>query len=275
VTRGRTAGSSRPRVGAALVSLVVGMTTVSALGQQPLTEPIASIDPSSGSWGDFALLSGPALVDAVSVQAIWYPNDDDTQPPAMSQTVTVRGRPNPDALQVQIPADPATSGWSGNFARGALRLYVVLRGQPRPLLAARFYVGGAGANRLTSTVPTRGNVRAGATSVPSATVVGAQSNAATPLAGGSAVQRPVRPSPGASTAMHVFVLAGFSARGSSLTAPPHSFELAGFSASGRSQAVRPHTIVSRGFAAHGIASTAVPHAFVLAGWTGVGSPRVP
>jgi hypothetical protein len=114
-----------------------------AEAQGPATQAAAKLAPASGSWGDFVTLSGDVIAKAESVRAVWYPNDDDSQQPAMSQTVTVRGRTAPDSWQIQIPQDPAKSGWSGDFGKGVLRIYVTVPGTKEPVFAARFSVGGA------------------------------------------------------------------------------------------------------------------------------------
>ena len=166
----------RTRSNFAVSSMLLGCLMVAAIAapnaeaQGPATRPTAKLAPASGSWGDFVTLSGDVVAKAESVRAVWYPNDDDAQRPAMSQTVTVRGRTAPDSWQIQIPQDPAKSGWSGDFSKGVLRIYVTVPGTKEPVFAARFSVGGA--------------------------VAGATSQSAQAVLGGDAPAPPGNPAPG-------------------------------------------------------------------------------
>ena len=100
-----------------------------------------ALTPASGPWGEFVTVSGTGFGGADGVQVRLYPNDDDSQPAAMRQTATLRGRDGSNAIQIQIPQNPAASGWTGDFANGVVRVYVYLPGQLEPVLAGRYTVG--------------------------------------------------------------------------------------------------------------------------------------
>jgi len=158
----------------------------------------ATIEPASGRWGDSITLKGDVLVTSQGLRAIWYPGDDDTQPPLMSQSVTIYSRPSPDTWQAYIPADPATTGWSGDFTAGVLRLYALPPGQADPVLAARFAIGSG----------LRSTFRAGATLSRSAPA------AASPSTTTGAAPSPAAPAPSTvpGGALRQFNVAGSGAR---------------------------------------------------------------
>ena len=118
--------------------------------------PAGSVFPASGGWGGFAQVKGANFGMAEGVRVFWYPDDDDSQAPTMHQTATLRGHNGPDEITIQIPADPARSGWSGDFANGVLRIYILMPGQSQPLLAAKYTLGnGVVASHLTLLVVRR------------------------------------------------------------------------------------------------------------------------
>ena len=78
--------------------------------------PASALTPANGNWGEFVTVSGKGYGSADGVQVRLYPNDDDSQPATMRQTATLYSRNGADTIQIQIPQNPAKSGWTGDFA---------------------------------------------------------------------------------------------------------------------------------------------------------------
>ena len=113
-------------------------------------QPAGVTIPDHGDWAAFVQVKGKNFASATSVRAFWYPNDDDTKAPLMEQTATYRGHEGTDEITIQIPGDPSRSGWSGDFANGVLRIYLIMPGQKQMLFAAKYTVGSMPATASTA-----------------------------------------------------------------------------------------------------------------------------
>ena len=111
--------------------------------QQLSPSPAGKLIPAAGPWGAIVRVEGVHFGSANGARAMWFENDDPTTKPIMNQTSTLRGHYGPDAIEVQIPADPAKSGWSGNFTSGVLRLMLIMPDKS-VIYAGRYTIGGGG-----------------------------------------------------------------------------------------------------------------------------------
>lgn len=114
-----------------------------AVIEKPAAVPAGTVAPASGPWGIFARLKGPRFGSADSVRALWYPNDDVTKPPAMSQSATIYRRHGTDEIEIQLPRDPAKSGFSGgvgNFSSGPLHILLFMPDEKTIIYAGRYEV---------------------------------------------------------------------------------------------------------------------------------------
>jgi len=121
----------------------IGMTATDRASNAGVlsAQPAGVVIPDHGGWSAFVQVKGKNFASATSVRAYWYRNDDDSKAPLMKQTATYRGHKGTDEITIQIPGNPAKSGWSGDFANGVLRIYLIMPGQKQPLFAARYTVG--------------------------------------------------------------------------------------------------------------------------------------
>jgi hypothetical protein len=124
----------------------------------PSGQPAGVTIPDHGDWGAFVQVKGTNFASAESVRAFWYPNDDDSKAPLMKQTATYRGHKGKDEITIQIPTDPAKSGWPGDWAKGVLRIYLLMPGQKQMLFAARYTIGTVPAK---STIAQSRNIKSG------------------------------------------------------------------------------------------------------------------
>ena len=149
-------------VGNALTASAVGISksTITAMTKSGMesAQPAGQVIPNHGDWAAFVRVKGENFASAMSVRVYWYPDDDDSKPPLMNQTATWRGHSGTDEITIQIPTDPAKSGWSGDWAKGVLRIYLIMPGQKQPLFAARYTVGGVLAK---NTIAQSRNVKSG------------------------------------------------------------------------------------------------------------------
>jgi hypothetical protein len=97
---------------------------------------IATLSPASGPWHTFVRIKGNGLGSTSSVRVVWYPNDDDSQPPAGAITATLRNSFGPDEIEIEIPSD------SGIGSGGAIRVMLTLPGRTQPVYAGTFSVTG-------------------------------------------------------------------------------------------------------------------------------------
>lgn len=111
-----------------------------AVIEKPAAVPAGTVAPASGPWGIFARLKGPRFASADSVRALWYPNDDVTKPPAMSQSATIYQRHGTDEIEIQLPRDPAKSGWVGDFSNGPLHILLFMPDEKTVIYAGRYTV---------------------------------------------------------------------------------------------------------------------------------------
>lgn len=102
--------------------------------------PVATLVPEQGEWGTYVRVSGDGVGSAASVTARWHLNDDDSQDPLLQQSVTMTRRDGNDAIEIQIPRDPATTGWPDTISGGTLRVYLYFDGQEEPVLAGSFQI---------------------------------------------------------------------------------------------------------------------------------------
>jgi hypothetical protein len=102
--------------------------------------PVGTVTPAKGPWGVIARVTGPRFGQAESVRGLWYPNNDTTQAPIVSTSVTFRGRRGLDEIDIQIPLDPARSGASGDFSRGTLHIILLMPHENSALYAATYAV---------------------------------------------------------------------------------------------------------------------------------------
>ena len=286
------------------------ITDASTAPQSVSSTPSGKLIPASGPWGAFVRVEGARFGSAETVRGMWFPIDGATQPPSMSQTVTLRGRDGADAIEIQIPTDPLSSGWSGDFTNGSLRLlltmpdesiiyagqYTIDTGGVRDNLRKQFGIPGksqpaAQNGAAQSSEVTAQAIGAGSAPQPGPQLTdtfsrppiqevmnppGASGSAATlpPTIrgqGGDVASRPIDTSALSQHGPRSFDLAGFAASGTSLAIPPHSFELTGFTASGTSLAIPPHSFELAGFTASGTMITIPPHSFELLGFTASGT----
>lgn len=118
---------------------VLSAQTISSGPRMPV-KAVGTLTPDSGGWGDSVRVSGEKFASVESVRVYWYPNDDDTQPAVMQQTATIHRRHGANAIDIQLPSDPAKSGWSGEIKGGVVRVYLFLPKNVEPLLAGRYSV---------------------------------------------------------------------------------------------------------------------------------------
>jgi hypothetical protein len=77
-----------------------------------------------------------------------------------------------------------------------------------------------------------------------------------------------------SPAARTIALAGFTARGEAVAAPPRAIAVNGFTATGSAVSVSPRSIALTGFAAHGDAAAVPARAITVTGWTAVGANAI-
>ncbi len=112
----------------------------------PLSDPkraagtVGTLSPESGTWGAFVRVNGPDLGSAQSARVSTFPGDDESKPATMSQSVTVVGRHGADEIEIQIPANPAGSGWSAQLQTEVVRVYLTMPGKIAPVLAGRYTI---------------------------------------------------------------------------------------------------------------------------------------
>ena len=120
--------------------------------EQAGAKPTGKIDSPGGPWGAFVHLLGAGFDKATGVIGLWYPNDDITQAPTMRTSVSLLGRPRPDALRIQIPLDPARTGSRGSFAHGKLHVVLTLPNAVT-VYAGIYTVGETGAPAAANPAP--------------------------------------------------------------------------------------------------------------------------
>ena len=137
----RTAAVPQAKAGARLAPDNSPSGRARSVIEKPGAVPVGSVIPASGPWGVLARLKGPGFGGAESVRATWYPNDDASQPPAVSTSVTFRGRHGPDEIDIQMPLDPAKSGARGDFSRGTLHIVLLMPDEKTVIYAGRYAIG--------------------------------------------------------------------------------------------------------------------------------------
>jgi len=155
---GVTAGNAlaAPAVGVSK-SATNSVTKAGVQSTQPAggqcAQPAGVVIPDHGNWSAFVQVKGKNFAFATGVRASWYVNDDDSKTPLVAQAVTLRGHNGTDEITIQIPNDPAKSGWAGDFANGVLRIYLIMPGQKQPLFAARYVLGNPPFSRRVARLP--------------------------------------------------------------------------------------------------------------------------
>ena len=135
---------------AALTTKVPAVKATSQLQTAPLSKNAVhsiTLIPSRGPWHTFVHITGDRMGDVTSVRTVWYPNDDDTQPPLGSMSTTLRGANPMTGAEIEIPAD------AGGPKGGVVRIMVTLKGEKKPLFAGRFTVDNALAVKGTTFQP--------------------------------------------------------------------------------------------------------------------------
>lgn len=116
---------------------ILGMIAIAACDakapQTPST-PVGTLTPSKGPWHTFVRITGERMGTATGALTIWYPNDDDSQPPLGSIATTLRSADPKTGAEIEIPAG------AGGPQGGVVRIMVTFSGEKEPLLAGRFTV---------------------------------------------------------------------------------------------------------------------------------------
>lgn len=102
--------------------------------QQPTDQPLGTVKPDTGPWHTFVHITGERMGEVISVQTVWYPNDDSSQKPLGTLSTTLRGAHTKTGAEIEIPKG------AGGAAGGVVRIMVFLPGEKKPLFAGRFTV---------------------------------------------------------------------------------------------------------------------------------------
>ncbi len=101
---------------------------------RPPSQVVGTLTPGAGPWHSRVIVKGPGFGKAEQTRVIWYPNDDDAQPPAGSTNATLRQRLGDDQIEIEMP------NGAGGTMGAVVRVLVFMPGQLQPLLAGRFTV---------------------------------------------------------------------------------------------------------------------------------------
>jgi len=116
---------------------MLGMIAVVACdteAPQTPSDPVGTLTPSKGPWHTFVRITGDRMGTVTGAQTIWYPNDDDSQPPLGSISTTLRSADPKTGAEIEIPAD------AGGPQGGVVRILVTFSGEKEPQFAGRFTV---------------------------------------------------------------------------------------------------------------------------------------
>ena len=112
---------------------------------RPPSQVVGTLTPAAGPWHSRVIVKGPGFGKAEQTRVIWYPNDDDSQPPAGSTNATLRQRLGSDEIEIEMP------NGAGGAMGAVVRVLVFMPQQLQPVLAGRFTIqaGKAGADAVS------------------------------------------------------------------------------------------------------------------------------